>query len=312
MVKVKRYFWLKLGKDFFNQKEIKLLRKIAGGDTYTIIYLKILLLSLRNDGKVYFDGVTSTFAEEIALEIDEDAENVAVCMKFLEQKGLLVYESEDEMNLTAIPEMIGSESESARRMRKHRQNKVLQEKPSQCDGRVSHCDKNVTTEIEKEIEKEIEIELEIEKDQEQESRRGQSPSEDQILSDLYLTYQQIYGVMNGIVAQSIKYWSEDIDPSLVKYAMEITAKSINPPRFAYTEGIMKKWVARNVTTLEQVKALEQEHFNQQASKQSRSYGRQTRQEVVPEYIQHPPEEVSNPDGVAAAKKTLDALLGGNT
>ena len=307
MAKVKRYFWLKLSKDFFNQKEIKLLRKIAGGDTYTIIYLKILLLSLDNDGKVYFDGVATSFAEEIALEIDEDAENVGVCMKFLEQKGLLVYESEDEMDLTALPEMIGSESESARRVRKHRQNKLLQEKTLQCNAEPLQSNKNVTTEIEKEKEKE----LEIEKDQEQENRRGQSQSEDQILSDLYLTYQQIYGVMNGIVAQSIKYWSEDIDPSLVKYAMEITAKSINPPRFAYTEGIMKKWVARNVTTLEQVKALEQEHFNQQASKQSRSYGRQTRQEVVPEYIQHPPEEVSNPEGVAAAKKSLDALLGGN-
>lgn len=307
MAKVKRYFWLKLRKDFFNQKEIKLLRKIAGGDTYTIIYLKILLLSLENDGKVYFDGVATSFAEEIALEIDEDAENVGVCMKFLEQKGLLVYESEDEMDLTALPEMIGSESESARRVRKHRQNKLLQEKTLQCNTKPLQSNKNVTTE--KETEKEIEKELEIEKDQE--NRRGPSPSKDQILSDLYLTYQQIYGVMNGIVAQSIKYWAEDIDPSLVKYAMEITAKSINPPRFAYTEGIMKKWVARNITTFEQVKALEQEHFNQQASKQSHSYGRQTRQEVVPEYIQHPPEEVSNPEGVAAAKKSLDALLGGN-
>ena len=307
MAKVKRYFWLKLGKDFFNQKEIKLLRKIAGGDTYTIIYLKILLLSLENDGKVYFDGVATSFAEEIALEIDEDAENVGVCMKFLEQKGLLVYESEDEMDLTALPEMIGSESESARRMRKHRQNKVLQGKTSHCDTLPSQCDKNVTTEIEKEIEKE----LEIEKDQEQESRRGPSPSKDQILSDLYLTYQQIYGVMNGIVAQSIKYWAEDIDPALVRYAMEITAKSINPPRFAYTEGIMKKWVARNVTTLEQVKALEQEHFNQQASKQSRSYGNR-RIEEIPDHIKNPPQEVSNPEGVAAAKKALEELLGGKS
>lgn len=305
MAKVKRYFWLKLGKDFFNQKEIKLLRKIAGGDTYTIIYLKILLLSLENDGKVYFDGVASSFAEEIALEIDEDTENVGVCMKFLEQKGLLVYESEDEMDLTALPEMIGSESESARRVRKHRQNKLLQEKTLQCNTKPLQSNKNVTTE------KEIEKELEIEKDQEQENRRGPSPSKDQILSDLYLTYQQIYGVMNGIVAQSIKYWAEDIDPALVKYAMEITAKSINPPRFAYTEGIMKKWVARNITTFEQVKALEQEHFNQQASKQSRSYGNR-RIEEIPDHFKNPPQEVSNPEGVAAAKKALEELLGGNT
>lgn len=36
----KRYYWLKLPDGFFRQKAIKKLRKIAGGDTYTIIYLK--------------------------------------------------------------------------------------------------------------------------------------------------------------------------------------------------------------------------------------------------------------------------------
>jgi len=53
----KKYFWLKLKDDFFKQKEIKKLRGIAGGDTYTIIYLKLQLLSIKNDGKIYFDGI---------------------------------------------------------------------------------------------------------------------------------------------------------------------------------------------------------------------------------------------------------------
>ena len=48
----KRYFWLKLKEDFFRQKEIKKLRKIAGGDTFTIIYLKLQLLSLQDNGKL--------------------------------------------------------------------------------------------------------------------------------------------------------------------------------------------------------------------------------------------------------------------
>ena len=38
--KTKKYYWLKLKDDFFNSREIKKLRRIAGGDTYTIIYLK--------------------------------------------------------------------------------------------------------------------------------------------------------------------------------------------------------------------------------------------------------------------------------
>ena len=37
----KKFFWLKLKEDFFRDKRIKKLRKIAGGDTYTIIYLKL-------------------------------------------------------------------------------------------------------------------------------------------------------------------------------------------------------------------------------------------------------------------------------
>ena len=53
----KRYYWLKLPKNFFTQKEIKKLRSIAGGDTYTIIYLKMALLSITDGGKLFFDGV---------------------------------------------------------------------------------------------------------------------------------------------------------------------------------------------------------------------------------------------------------------
>ena len=42
MTNIKKYYWLKLKEDFFRDKKIKKLRKIAGGDTYTIIYLKYL------------------------------------------------------------------------------------------------------------------------------------------------------------------------------------------------------------------------------------------------------------------------------
>lgn len=42
--KTKRFWWLKLRDDFFDQAVIKKLRRMAGGDTYTIIYLKMQLL----------------------------------------------------------------------------------------------------------------------------------------------------------------------------------------------------------------------------------------------------------------------------
>ena len=45
----KRYYWIKLKEEFFTDKRIERLRRISGGDTYTIIYLKLLLLSLKDE-----------------------------------------------------------------------------------------------------------------------------------------------------------------------------------------------------------------------------------------------------------------------
>lgn len=116
----KKYYWLKLGDEFFGDKTIKKLRKIAGGDTYTIIYLKMLLLAVKQNNRLYFEGVEETFPAELALELDEDVENVAVTCSFLEMKGLLKVMSEEEFILTQCDEMVGSETDAARRKRKQR------------------------------------------------------------------------------------------------------------------------------------------------------------------------------------------------
>lgn len=118
--KTKKYYWLKLKEDFFNDKAIKKLRKIAGGDTYTIIYLKLMLLSLRDEGKLYYEGIEDTFYDELALEIDEDPENVKVTIIYLNKMGLMEEISSTEAFLTRIPESIGSETAKAELMRKSR------------------------------------------------------------------------------------------------------------------------------------------------------------------------------------------------
>ena len=146
----KRYYWLKLPEDFFRQLPIKKLRRIAGGDTYTVIYLKMLLLSLKQDGRIYFEGVEENFSEELALELDEEEENVKVTVRFLLAHGLMKLVDETEYVLTQCSNMVGSESASAERVRRHRENKALQ-----CNVDVTDVKRigNVEKEIEKDKEK---------------------------------------------------------------------------------------------------------------------------------------------------------------
>lgn len=77
----KKYYWLKMTDQFFEDKAIKKLRKIAGGDTYTIIYLKMLLTAIKQGNKMYFEGIEDDFMEELALELDEDTDNVKVILE---------------------------------------------------------------------------------------------------------------------------------------------------------------------------------------------------------------------------------------
>lgn len=145
----KRYYWLKMPDDWFQQKPIKKLRKIAGGDTYTIIYLKMLLAAIKQDGKLFFEGVEDNFCEELALEIDEDPENVKIALSYLFSQNLVKMEEADEYSLPEAVKLTGSESASAERMRRMRERRL-----SQCDTDVTNQLRLGDVEIEKEIEKE--------------------------------------------------------------------------------------------------------------------------------------------------------------
>jgi predicted phage replisome organizer len=163
----KRYFWIQLKKDFFDSKAMKKLRKVPGGDTYTIIYLKMMLQSLGNDnGKLMFEGYEDDFASEIALDIDEDEDAVAVAINILKKFGLIEMVSDTEMFMTEVPALTGSETDSTIRSRKSR---ALQ---CNTDATPTHRIGNTDIDIEKDIdtEKELDTELKTEKKTEKKKR----------------------------------------------------------------------------------------------------------------------------------------------
>lgn len=243
--KPKQYYWLKLKDDFFRQKEIKKLRKIAGGDTYTIIYLKMLLLAIKEENKLYFEGVEDEFADELALELDEDEENVAMTLAFLDKHNLIEIVNDEEFFLPQAEEMTGSESESAARVRRHREKKKMLQsngKALQCNTDVTPSNKNVTTEIE--IEKDKEIEKDIHTD-----------IDSKLVGKFAKLYENNIGVINGVTSEWLIDISKDIDYSLFKRAIEICTER-SKTNLGYLKGIINNWTNNNITTYDQLKAYE--------------------------------------------------------
>ena len=166
----KRNYWLKLKEFFFKEPRVKKLRKIAGGDTYTIIYLEILLLTIKTNGYLVFQGIEKTFADELALILDEDVDNIAVTLEFMKANKLIEKtENENEYLLPEMLTLIGSESESAKWVRDYRERKRQNllstanpdngnnNKTLQCKADVRECKENVSIDID--IDKDIDKDL---------------------------------------------------------------------------------------------------------------------------------------------------------
>ncbi|MDK4486134.1 phage replisome organizer N-terminal domain-containing protein [Fusobacterium necrophorum] len=203
----KRYYWLKLKEDFFEQRVIKKLRKIAGGDTYTIIYLKLQLLAMKNEGKLFFEGVEDNFSSEMALELDESEENVSVTLSYLEKNGLMELVSSDEYFLPQVLDVTGSESASTLRSRKSRELK----KALQCNTTATQCNKlqqigNV------EIEKDREIELEIERDMGTMSQHFSKEAMQSYFQYLCHRFKQVNINPQSVLDISIKCQELDLNP----------------------------------------------------------------------------------------------------
>lgn len=130
----KRFYWLKLKEDYFSSPKIKKLRKIAGGDTYTIIYLKMQLLSIKNQGVIQFEGIEKTFEEELSLKLDEDIDNIKITLNYLKMQGL-IEENNNEYLLVDASNNIGSEGQSAERVRLFRERE--KSKALQCNSVVT-------------------------------------------------------------------------------------------------------------------------------------------------------------------------------
>ena len=146
-----RYYWLKLQQDFFSSKRIKKMRKLPGGDTLTIIYLKMQLLSLKTDGVLKYAGLEQSFAEELALDLDEDTESVQLALSYMQSVGLIETSDNISFLLPYVVENTGSEGSSAERVRAFRE----RQKALLCNTPVTEVKQTCNGEIDIEIDKEI-------------------------------------------------------------------------------------------------------------------------------------------------------------
>ena len=215
----KRFYWLKLKEDFFDEKYIKALRRLPSGDSLVIVYLKMQLKSLKTEGIIKYQGILPDCISELALALDEDENIVNLTVEALIKFGVIERWEDDTFYMIALQQLIGSEGQSAARVRKHRQQKALQ-----CNKSVTDC--NVEIDIDKDKELDIEIE-------EKKYKRKEIEKKDNSIEEIFdfwnskkiIVHRELIPELTAIIKNAINnYGKDNILSAIDRYSIVLKAE----------------------------------------------------------------------------------------
>lgn len=162
MSKPKKYYWLKLEKNFFKRHDIQIIESMENGKDYVLFYLKLILESINHEGKLRFNDLVPYNDKMLATITNTNVDVVRSAIKIFEQLGLMEVWEDQTIFIEDTQKMLGFETEWALKKREYRAQKTADlQLENKEKTPVGHSEDIVRQEIELEKELEIEIDKDI-------------------------------------------------------------------------------------------------------------------------------------------------------
>lgn len=145
----KKYYWIKLKEDFFEEDVISWIEEQEKGVYYSNFYLKLCLKAMNSEGRLIRkvgEMLIPYDVKTLSKITGVDQDTVIVAMELLKRTGLIEILENGEIYLTQLKNMIGSESKWAEKKR-------LQRAKGQSEDNVPLLSGQCPTEKEKEKDK---------------------------------------------------------------------------------------------------------------------------------------------------------------
>lgn len=219
-----KYYWLKLQQTFFEKEEIKVLESTPNGSKYVVFYLKLLTKSISAEGKLMFRNIIPYTPEMLSQVTNTDIDTVVVAIDLFEKLGLLEKLDDGALFMSEIKNMIGEETEWAKKKREYRERKKLEGKKDNVLKLSSNCPNDVRQK------KELEKEKELEKD------NNYNNSFSETFKYLERCGFRLTPIQIEQLQEDIKYFSKEWVKDAAKEASN--RGKIN---YSYLKGILDNW-----------------------------------------------------------------------
>lgn len=270
----KKYYYLKLRDNFFDNDDIAILESMPDGILYSNILLKLYLRSLKNNGKLMFNDRIPYNAQMLSTITRQPIAVVEKAVGIFKEMGLIEVLDNGAIYMLDIQNFIGSSNTEADRKREYRR-KIALEKGQKLLGHLSG-------QMSDEQAPEIEIENRDIEETENRDIEEIDSAKDKSPAAIAEYYQSRIGVLDGKqFEQLIDYIRFDhMEYELVKLAIDKAADN-SKRSFGYVNSILKNWVQNGIKTTVQQEE-EQSNFNKSKGF-TNSRGNQSEKEVDEEW-----------------------------
>lgn len=116
----KRYYWLKLKRDFFKRHDIRIIESMPNGKDYILFYLKLLCESIDHDGTLRFSEQIPYSEEMLATITDTNVDIVRNAVRIFTELDMMEVLDDGTLYMNEVEKLIGSETEWAEKKRIYR------------------------------------------------------------------------------------------------------------------------------------------------------------------------------------------------
>lgn len=138
MADTKKYYWLKLKKDFFKKHEIRIVESMPNGKDYILFYLKLLVESINHEGHLRFSDTIPYNEEMLSSITNTNIDIVRAAMAIFKELQMIEVLDDSTIFMTEVSEMIGSETEWAGKKREYR-HRIMAQEQGQLGDKKGQC-----------------------------------------------------------------------------------------------------------------------------------------------------------------------------
>lgn len=161
MAESKKYYWLKLKRDFFKRHDIRIVESMPNGKDYILFYLKLLLESIDHEGTLRFSETIPYNEQMLSVVTNTNIDTVKSAMKLFIELNMMTVFDDQTIYMTEVDKLIGSaaDNDNANRVRRCREKKKQMALQTVTED-VTKCNESKSKEKEKYIDTDIEVDAE--------------------------------------------------------------------------------------------------------------------------------------------------------